>query len=396
MNEALKIIIENIEPLDAVETGIDSAYNKVLAEDIKSDIDIPPFNKSAMDGYAVRSSDLDTVPVALKVIDVIPAGCISTKKIQDRACIKIMTGAPVPSGADSVIIIEDTEKIADGRVLFSKKCEPGQNVCVKGEDIRKGDIVLRKGALIRGAEIAILASVGKTEVSVIRTPSIGIVSTGNEIVEPSQPLQNGKIRNSNGPMLTALGKALGCDVEYLGIAGDEEDELGEVIRKGFQKDILLLSGGVSAGDYDLIPALLQKDHAVILFHKIRVKPGKPLLFARKGKCRIFGIPGNPVSNFTTFQIFIKPAVLRMMGRPDYCLQLTDAVMSVDFHNKSRRVHIVPSHCSVDKGSFYVTPFTLNGSADIIGCSDSNCLAVIEEGTGVIRKGKKVKIVLLNE
>jgi molybdopterin molybdotransferase len=394
VDKALGIILENVFSLDTVTTGINSAFGRVLAEDIVSDIDIPPFNKSAMDGYAVRASDLSDVPSSLKVIDSISAGSISRKKLQPGTCVKIMTGAPVPEGADAVVMIEDTELVSDASVSFTKKVKPGQNVCTRGEDVTKGTTILRKGTVIKGPEIAVCASVGRVFINVVRTPTVGIVSTGSEIVEPSHPLEVGKIRNSNGPMLESLVKGTGFSAEYLGLVRDNEDELSEVMARGFMKDVLLLSGGVSMGDYDLIPEILEKQGAQVLFHKVRVKPGKPLLFAKKDVCQIFGIPGNPVSNFTTFFMFIKPALFKMMGRSDYLPEFIDAMLATDFANTSKRVLVVPSSCWVERGMFNVTPFMLNGSADIAGCIGANCLSIMEEG--VHKRGERIRVLLLGD
>ncbi len=395
MFEALDIILKKSKPLDTEEIPIQSSYNRVLAQDVQSDIDIPPFNKSAMDGYAVKSADLEKLPAQLSITGSIPAGSYDNNRVFSGTCAKIMTGAPVPEGADSVVMIEDTEALSDGRIRIHKRCVHGQNICSKGEDVKKGMRVLQKGGVIRGPEIATLASVGKQRVCVRCVPSVGIVSTGNEIVEPAEELRYGKIRNSNGPMLNALVQALGCTACYLGIAGDEEDSLRDVICKGLENDLLLLSGGVSMGDYDLIPSLLQKEGAEILFHKVWVKPGKPLLFAVKGKCIIFGIPGNPVSNFTTFQLFIKPALYKMMGRRDYQLKLENAILSREFQSRSNRIHIVPGRYTIEEGCVHIYPLSLNGSADIIGCTGSNCLAIIEEGIKTLKMGMKVKVMLLD-
>lgn len=406
MSQAISTVLENVKPLGIIEVKLGSVFGMVLAEDVSSDIDIPPFNKSAMDGYAVVSSSVKKIPVTLRVIASIAAGNIYKGSSFKRnsfgnhcargECVKIMTGAPVPEGMDAVVMLEETEYRPDGRVKLLKKIEAGQNICVRGEDVKKDEIVLRKGTRILGPEIAILASAGKDTVGVFKKPAVGIVSTGNEIVEPDASLEEGKIRNSNGPMLTGLVKALGCDAEYFGIAGDEEKVLRELMIKGFQKDVLFVSGGVSMGDYDLVPELLKKEGAELLFHRVFVKPGKPLLFAKKDGCSIFGIPGNPVSNFTSFNVFIKPALYKMMGREDYNERFIDAFMEVDFKNMSSRVHIIPSICSIVDGTYHVAPFMLNGSADVNGCSRSNCLLVIDADATEVKKGEKVKILPVDE
>lgn len=401
MSRAINTVLENVKPISAVEVKLGSVFGMVLAEDVVSDIDMPPFNKSAMDGYAVVSSAVKKTPITLRVTASIAAGVVykgSSFKEEsfenngaDGDCVKIMTGAPVPEGMDAVVMLEDTECRPDGKVKLFKKIEAGQNICVRGEDVRKGEIVLRKGTRILGPEIAILATAGKDSVSVFKKPAVGIVSTGNEIVEPEASLEEGKIRNSNGPMLAGLAEAIGCDVEYFGIAGDEEKILRKLILKGLKKDVMLLSGGVSMGDYDLVPEMLKKEGAELLFHGVLVKPGKPLLYAKKDGCSIFGIPGNPVSNFTSFNVFIKPAIYKMMGREDCNARFIDAFIEVDFINRSSRVHIIPSICSIVDGRCLVSPFRLNGSADINGCSRSNCFLIIDASVTGIKKGDRVKV-----
>jgi molybdopterin molybdotransferase len=196
-------------------------------------------------------------------------------------------------------------------------------------------------------------------------------------------------------MLYSLVKDAGCRVEYLGISGDSEKQLTQALWRGFEKDVFLISGGVSMGDYDLIPDILQKEGGRVLFHRVRVKPGKPLLFARKDGCRIFGIPGNPVSNLTTFFIFIKPALLKMMGRQDYQHAFLDARITADFSYQSGRIYVVPARCRVQDGDLTVTPFTLNGSADITGCAGMSCLMILPEGEKTIKEKETVKVLPIN-
>jgi len=393
VDDALKIIYENTKRLNSVKVSLGKAYGMVLAEDILSDMNIPPFNKSAMDGYALRYKDISNIPFSLNVIGSVIAGGFSNKKIKDGECIKIMTGAPIPEGADSVIMIEDTEIDSENRIKIMKKVKKGQNICKEGEDIKNGEVVIKQDTKIGGPEIAILASVGRDLIKVYKKPTVGVISTGNEIVEPDKPVIKGKIRNCNGPMLVSLAEALGCRVKYFGIADDNEEKLSVLIRKGFRCDVLLISGGVSMGDYDLVPEALEKEGFSRLFYKVMVKPGKPLLFGRMGKTLVFGVPGNPVSNFTSFYIFIKPAVYKMMGRNDYKPDLIDAYMSMDFINESNRVHIIPSNYKIIDGRYWVYPFKLNGSADIIGSSGCRCFAVIDAGVKSVKKGEMVKLLL---
>ena len=242
----------------------------------------------------------------------ISAGETGLNRVERGVCVKIMTGAPLPGGADAVVMVEDTGPLDGGRaVLVKRALSPGANVCHKGEDTKRGEKVLSAGCAIGAPEVAVLASIGVSEVGVARRPEVGVLSTGNEIVEPGTPLAPGMIRNSNGSMLSALARFAGGNVEYLGIAGDDVEHLRRSLGKGLGKDILLVSGGVSMGDYDLVPRVLGELGVEVLFHKVRVKPGKPLLFGRRGRCLVFGIPGNPVSSFVVFHLFVKPAFGRL-------------------------------------------------------------------------------------
>jgi len=395
IDEALQIIYENTKRLGSITVRLNDAYGMVLALDVYSDMNIPPFKKSAVDGFAVNSENIKDVPTLLKIKETIAAGSIEKGDISSGECVKIMTGAPVPYKADAVVMIEDTETTDDGKVRIMKNVIRGENICRKGEDVKEGELVLKKGSLIGGAETAILSSVGKNKVKVYKKPSIGIISTGNEIVEPYNPVPVGKIRNCNGPMLVALTESLGCRAKYLGIADDVEDKLTTLIEKGLENDILLMSGGVSMGDYDLVPKVLESEGVKRLFHKVMVKPGKPLFFGKKAKTIAFGIPGNPVSNFTTFNIFIKPAIHKLMGRSDYMLNIIDGFMAKDFTSKSNRVHIVPSIYKIECGRFRVKPFNLNGSADIIAMSNCNCLIMIDKGLRLIKKNDPIRMILLD-
>ncbi len=395
LKEALDILLNNVERLKTTEVELFDSFGMVLAEDVLSDIDIPPFDKSAMDGYAVRSEDLTQMPTELTLKGTIAAGAVLQNGIGNGECAKIMTGAPLPKGADAVVMKEVTQELEDGKVRFTQNILPGKNVCERGEDIRKYQRVLENGTLLHGPEIAVLSSVGKKIVRVYRKPTVSVLSTGSEIIEPDEPLKEGKIRNSNGPMLLSLLGTLNTRINYLGISIDSEEELVERIKRGLEGDMLLISGGVSVGDYDLIPVTLKKMGADIKFHRVKVKPGKPLLFAKKGGCTIIGIPGNPVSNFTTFNFFVKPALYKMMGRVDYRLPLLSARLTQEIVKKTERSQLMPSLYRIHDGMFDVTPLKLNGSADIIGCTGCNCLIWIEEDCQKVPRGKDVSILLLN-
>ncbi|MBN2324860.1 MAG: molybdopterin molybdotransferase MoeA [Spirochaetes bacterium] len=393
-NEALELVLSHTPVLGTEETGLFSLYGRVLSEDVRSDMDIPPFRKAAMDGYAVSAQDCVSAPVTLLVRMTLPAGSYSGRGLARGEAAKIMTGAPVPDGADSVVMVEHTRAVEEDRVLIQKRVTAGQHVCQKGEDVTRGEVVLKKQAVIGGAEVAILASVGRAKAKVFRRPTVSVLSTGSEIVEPGEPLSEGKIRNSNGAMLTGMAEALGCETRYLGIAEDSGKTLSKKVKEGLASDVFLLSGGVSMGEYDLVPEVLEAAHVKKVFHRVFIKPGKPLLFAKGERTIVFGVPGNPVSNFTTFHLFVKPALLKLMGREDHSPKIIDATSEIDFENNNKRVYVVPSFCTLKEGGVFVRPFTLNGSADITGCARANCLCIFEPGRYRVKNGDRVKLILL--
>jgi len=393
-DEALRLVLSHTPAPGKEQTELFNSYGLVLSEDVRSDMDIPPFCKAAMDGYAVRATDCGSPPVTLPVRMTLPAGVSPDRELAPGEAAKIMTGAPVPYGADSVVMVEHTRSLEDGKVEILKEVTAGRNICRKGEDVARGETVLKKHTGIGAPEVAILASVGRASVPVFRRPSVSILSTGSEIVEPGKPLAAGKIRNSNGAMLAGMAEALGCEIRYLGIAGDKHEELSHKVEEGLKSDVFLLSGGVSMGEFDLVPEILEKAQARRVFHRVFVKPGKPLLFARSERTIVFGVPGNPVSNFTTFHLFVKPALMKLMGHTECTPKMTEAVSETDFENRSKRVHVVPAFCTLKGAGVYARLFTLNGSADITGCAGANCFCMLEPGRELVNRGDTVRLFFL--
>jgi molybdopterin molybdotransferase len=303
-----------------------------------------------------------------------------------------MTGAPIPKGADAVIPVEHTKVLPDGRIRLEADVTPGQNICRRGEDVGRGERVLSAGAVIGGPEVAACASIGAVRVPVIRRPLVSVLPTGSEIVEADRDTAEEKIRNSNGPMLLALLEAAGVRTRYLGIGADDREVLQKKVTEGLQGDVLLISGGVSMGDYDMVPEILKKCGARTLFHRVRVKPGKPLLFARTDSCFVFGIPGNPVSNFTTFHLFVNPALRKMGGYGDQGDVEVSARLTRDVVRRGDRTLILPSLVRLNRHERTVTPLELNGSADIIGCAGCNGLLRVDEER--IHAGTEVPVTLI--
>ncbi|MDD5704251.1 MAG: molybdopterin molybdotransferase MoeA [Dehalococcoidales bacterium] len=413
VEEALEKVLSYVDVLKEEQVPILDSIGQILAEDIDSSIDIPPLDNSAMDGYAVQSKDTRGAslekPQFLRVIDTVIAGSISQYELKPGTAIRIMTGAPVPKGADSVVKFEDTDEgqsrkssnQAVNEIGILQEAEPGLNIRQAGEDIRKGSTVLRKGALLRPSEIGVLASLGRSNVKVIRRPVVAVLATGNELVEIGQPLPAGKIYNSNTYGVAAMVRRYGGIPEILGIALDSEESLTTKIRQGLNADMLITSGGVSMGDYDIVKDVLAKE-GEITFWTVRMKPGKPLAFgtirSRSGKTKSIphlGLPGNPVSSMITFELFARPAIFKMMGKNNFAKPTVEAVMEDSIINTDgRRIYM---RTMVEKrGDQYFARLTgAQGSGILTSMSLANGLAIVPEGKPAVHKGEVVKVMMLD-
>jgi len=356
---------------------VTESLNRVLAEEVLSTLESPPFDKAAMDGYAVNNSDERE---SYKIVETIAAGDTASRPINPGECGKIMTGAMMPPGADKVIRVEYTEEL-DGQMHVTQP-EPYGNVIKQGENLKKGEKVLTP-RVIRPQDIGVLASLGLTEVTVAKAPLIGVITTGSEIREPGEELEPGQIYNSNGNQLCAQLKATGCGFKYFGIAPDEPERLGQVIEKGLTEcDILLLSGGVSMGSYDFVPGMLRDKGVEIFFHKLAIKPGKPTLFGRRGQCFVFGLPGNPVSTFVIFEVMVKTLVYGLMGI-DWKPRTAPGRTMEDF---KRRETIRAEYLPVvfDAGEIHLMSY--HGSSHLNALSETNALIRVDRGVDRIEKG----------
>ena len=311
--EALRTVLESAHRLDNERIDIAYALHRILAEDVESDSDIPPCDKAIFDGYACRREDLAN---ELAIVETIRAGTRSEKTIGPNQCAKIMTGAPVPKGADCAIMVEFTENPTDKTVRFVGE-KTDDNIRRQGEDIRAGQVVLLKGIRIRPQHIAVLASVGKTQILVAKRPKVAVIATGDELVEPTLKPAPWQLRNSNSPQLIAQLERVGAIATDYGIARDTADDIDRIFKRAAaESDVVLISGGVSMGDFDLVPGILKENDIELLFKKIALKPGKPTVFGVSEKIYCFGVPGNPVSTFVVFELLIKPFLYRLMGH-DY-------------------------------------------------------------------------------
>ncbi len=367
---------------EKVELG--KVLNRILAEEVISDIDMPPFNKSAMDGYACRLEDIKN---ELEVIEIIPAGKPPQKSISKNLCSKIMTGAMLPQGADCVIMVEHTEITPDKKVLFLKETTK-DNIAYKSEDIKIGDVVLRKGTLIKPQHIAVLASVGCVNPVVFRQARVGIISTGDEIVEPKYKPDLSQIRNSNAYQLIAQVEKMGAIPKYFGITGDDKQASYKIIKKALNgSDILLLTGGVSMGDFDFIPEIFDKLKVRQLFQKLAIKPGKPTIFGIRNKKFVFGLPGNPVSSFNIFELLTKPFIYKMMGYDYKPLNIKMPMGKTYERKKSDRKSFIP--VKIKNG--LVFPLEYHGSAHINALSDADGLISVPIGKTILNKGDLIDV-----
>ena len=361
------------------------SYNRVLAGKVVSDIDMPPFTKSSVDGFACRKPDLSN---ELEVLETIPAGKAPVKVLHFNQCSRIMTGAPVPEGADCVIMIEDTEVLPSGKVRFTKTFTK-ENIAVRGEDVKKGDIVLNPGMKISPQDIAVMASAGHSTVTVSRKPRIAVISSGSELVEPIEVPGVSQIRNSNSYLLMAQVERAGATGKYYGIAIDDEDVTYEILSKAIsENDIVLITGGVSMGDFDFVPEVLKKAGVRILFTRVAVQPGKPTTFGVHEKTIVFGLPGNPVSAFLQFEMLVRPLICKMMGSDWKPLEILLPLKERFSRKFADRLALIPVAITADRE---VLPVEFHGSAHISAISGSSGIVLLPVGIKSIEKGEIISV-----
>ena len=384
--KALELIIENCRTMPEIELPVHECLGYICAEDLYAKLDMPPFDKSSMDGFAFKWAEGRNEYINDGII---PAGEPSDEPLEEGHCIAIMTGAPLPFGADTVIPVEITEKVGD-KVRFTYPAKKCANVSYKAEDIKKDSLILAKGSNIRTQDIALIVASGYSKVKVFSLPETAILNTGSEIIEPGQPLEYGQIYNSNGTMLSVMAQNIGINAEYLGIAIDDEKSLSSMLATGLKSDILLISGGVSMGEFDLVPKVLLSLGVKQIFHKVRIKPGKPVFFGKTDKCLVFGLPGNPLSNFVGFELFVKTAIRKMTGSEIVLPVFREGITSSQFKHRADRKNFYPATYKNDGGTLIVTPVHSHGSADISSLSIANCFLMAEIDKLEYSPGDKIK------
>jgi molybdopterin molybdotransferase len=383
--EAYKIVMQSVFETDSEAIPFHNCLGRILDEDILSDMDMPPFNRSAVDGYACHRIDLKN---DLEVIEIIAAGNEPLRKVGKNQCSKIMTGAMVPTGCDVVFMVEESVKLQNDKIRFTGK-EPKLNISQKGEDVKSGDIVLGKPRFIQPQDIAVMASVGHTRVRVKKRPVVGIISTGNELVNPSEKPGISQIRNSNAYQLVAQVTRAGGDPTDWGIASDNEAVTFEIVKKAIQKsDIVILTGGVSMGDFDFVPSVLERAGVKIMFDRVNVQPGKPTTFGVHSNAIVFGLPGNPVSSFIQFELLIRPLINKMMGY-DWKPSEYKLPMAMNYKRKSSdRLGLIPVFINKE---IEVVPVDFHGSAHLASLSGSDGLVALMPGIKSLIKGEIVNV-----
>ena len=382
--EAYRIVLENA-PIRRTEWIIlKEALDRVLAEDVKADRDMPPFFKSAVDGYACVDPQEGE---ELKVLEVIPAGSRPKQAVRPGTCSKVMTGAEVPENSNMVVMVEHAEETGEGSIRINK---PGNksNIAKKGEDFRQGDVIVPRGSIIRPQHIAVMASVGHAQPLVNKRPLVNIITTGNELVEPDQQPAPGQIRNSNAVQLENQFKEMGIKASYEGIVGDTAANILKVLTESIENNHLtILTGGVSMGDFDFVPDMMEKAGVEILFHEIAVKPGKPTIFGKRNDHLVIGLPGNPVSTFLQFELLIKPLIYRMMGTTYKPAEIRMPLAEEIREKKSGRDSWKP--VKLKDGKMFVVNY--HGSGHIHVLQDADGFICIPAGTENLKKDTLVDV-----
>jgi molybdopterin molybdotransferase len=397
LEEALHQILQKFSRLGAERLPILQARGRILAEDIRCPRPIPPWDNSAMDGYAVRCEDIQGAspqnPAVLRVLGDLPAGRVFKGRGGTGEAVRIMTGAPLPEGFDTVVPVEETEKDGD-RVKVLAALEKGKNIRFSGEDVKAGEKIMEEGDLIRPAHVGMLASLQRSMVSVYQQPRVAILSTGDELLEIDEPWEEGKIVNSNSYSLASLVAEAGAIPLQLGIAKDRSEDLRAKIRQGLVADVLLTSGGVSVGDYDLVKGMLN-ELGQMNFWKVAMRPGQPLAFGTISGKPLFGLPGNPVSSMVSFEQFVRPAILMMSGHGNLFRPTLRAVLREDVPKKAGLVHFIRCRLIREEGKVYVTTTGEQGSGILSSMVKAHGLVVLPRDQTLARAGEEVTVILLD-
>ena len=395
VSEAQRVVLEAVATLGAERVELEQSLGRVLAEEVRANRDQPPYDISAMDGYALRSADLTGIPATLQIIEDIKAGDMPTKTLASGQCARIMTGAPMPQGADAVIRVEDTGALPDNRVQINLSVKPGNDIRRLGENMRNGEVVLSPGTAITPGVIGVLATVKRAQVQVYRRPRVAILSTGNELEGLDEPVDPNKIPNSNSYALMAQAQALGIEPVLLGIARDDPDELARYLKRGLEYDVLLVSGGTSVGVHDYVRPTIEALGAKMLFWRVVMKPGHPVAFGKVGEKVIFGLPGNPVSSMVCFEEFVAPALRRMMGHVRTHRRTITARLTHSVKHQPGRTEFIRVLLAQEQGGYAATSTGAQGSGMLLSMAKADGLAVVPAECNGLAAGSTVTVQLLD-
>lgn len=390
-SKALDIVLKRAIPLKPVRVGLVEARGRCLARDIRADRDMPPADRSAMDGFAVRAVDISSPGSVLRLIGEVAAGSSNRPKVLPGTCVRILTGASVPPGADSVVKVEETRE-SDGVVKFLDSVKTGANIRLRGEEVAKGKIVLARGNMLDASQIGLCASVGKSEVMVHSMPRVAVLCTGEELKGAHERVRSHQLRNSNGPSLVAALAEAGIDAADR-IISDDPDLLVAALKKATDEhDVVILTGGVSVGKYDYVPQAVRRVRATIRFHGVAMKPGKPQLYATFGRNgHIFGLPGNPLSVLTGFHELVLPALRRMAGMPvESCHRVLRLPLTRAVRSKGKRVTFVLGRLITGRKGLEVAPLDSCGSADLVSAANADGVLKIPLNVQTMRAGQLVQ------
>jgi molybdopterin molybdotransferase len=385
---------ERPDRMSAEPVQLADSVHRIIREDVLADADSPRFDKAIRDGFAVRFEDVAPVPCVLSVIGESRAGAGADVTVQRGQCCEIMTGAPLPPGTNAVVMVENTERISADSVRILKSVRENEGLLRQGTEAKKGELILKSGRKIGLSDVGLLAGVGKSEVMVSRKPRVAVIATGDELVEVHENPKPDQIRNSNTYTICAQVKEAGGEPIALGIARDNLDNLRAQIRRGLEHDILIVSGGVSMGKYDLVEQVFAESGVEILFDKIAMKPGKPTVFGHAGQTYVFGLPGNPISTMVSFHMFVRPLILFLLKAADTKPKILGARLEAPAKCDPERAALVPALVRFDAGQYWIHTAPWKGSSDLVGLSRANALMMIPSRPGTLETGETAQFLFM--
>ena len=398
VSEAISRIMEKVRPMQNETISLYNALGRTLAKPVYASHDVPPFNRSPYDGFAVRSVDTKGASLESRihftVMDHIGAGDLATVALGKNEAVRIMTGAQLPNNADAVVMLEQTIHTADSFTI-RKPFAPLENLSLQGEDAKKGEVIVESGSYITPGVIAVLATFGYTQVITAKRPIVGLLATGSELLDVSDPLEPGKIRDSNGPMIAAQLQRLGIETRWLGVLSDNLDACFQKVKQASEEcDVVITTGGVSVGDFDYLPAVYERMEADVLFNKVKMRPGSVTTVAYANDVLLFGLSGNPSACFVGFELFVRPALQAMMGSNKPYLPYSKATLGEDFTKANPFTRFIRAVYESTPNGVFVSPAGFNKSNSVTSIARGNAFIVLPGGTRGFKKGDIVDVLLL--